>query len=82
MLISLSINSFAQTKQEISGMIDQMKSTGQFSSEQLEAAKAQLMQMDDKQYNALINTAKQKVDDPKVRAEAMKVIGGRVPANN
>lgn len=79
--LTLANTGFSQSKKQVSQLIDQLKSSGQFSPEQLEKAKQQLNKMDDETFNSFIQTAKEKSKDPKVRAEAMKVLGQK-PTNN
>ncbi len=62
-------------KAQIVQFIEQLKKSGKYSPEQLELAKKQLEGMDDADFANLVNVAKEKSQDPKMRAEAMKVLG-------
>lgn len=68
-LLSLlfSVSAWSQSKEQISAMLEQMKSSGQFSPEQIDAAKRKLAGMKDSDYNKLLNAAHEKAADPKFR---------------
>ncbi len=63
---------FTQSKVDVVKVLDNMKKTGMFTAEQIEAAREQLLKMDDKKYNDLLNKAKAKAKDPAMQKKAME----------
>lgn len=63
----------AQTKEQVSQALDQMKASGAFSSEQIEAARKQMMKMDDKDYQKILNQAKEKAMDPEFQKKTKEL---------
>lgn len=57
----------AQSKKDISGMLDHLKEKGVFSEEQVQAAQEQLSEMNDQDIQKLIQDASKKMNDPKVQ---------------
>lgn len=72
-LLCFSGLSIGQSQEEVSKALDKMKSSGMFTGDQIEAARKQLMGMDSKRYNALLNAAKKKSQDPEIQKKAMEV---------
>ncbi|MBT4791390.1 MAG: hypothetical protein HON90_07450 [Halobacteriovoraceae bacterium] len=80
-----SLNVFAQTKAEVKAALDQMQASGMFSAEQIAASKKMFNDMDDKEYTALIQKAKEQSQNPEVQKKAQELLknyNGRVPAKN
>jgi hypothetical protein len=61
-LLCFSGNVLSQSQQEVSDALDKMKSSGK-----------QLMGMDKAKYNSLLNSAKEKANDPAVQKKALEV---------
>ena len=72
-LLCFSGHVLSQSQQEVSDALDKMKSSGMFTAAQIEAAKKQLMGMDKAKYNSLLNSAKEKANDPAVQKKALEV---------
>ena len=66
-LLCFSGLSLAQSKQEVSDMLKQLKAKGVFSEEQVKAAEKQLNGMSDSQFNGMIQKGKQKINDPEIQ---------------
>lgn len=67
---------FAQSQAEVAKVLDQMEASGKFSSEQIKAARKQLMGMDDSSYSALIEKATEKGNDPAFQKKVKAYING------
>jgi hypothetical protein len=72
--LSFSFTCLAFDKSQIDSTLQQMKSTGMFSPEQIEAARRQLAGMSDQEVNKLIEDGKAKAQDPDVRNKASVII--------
>ena len=72
--LSFSFTCLAFDKSQIDSTLQQMKSTGMFSPEQIEAARRQLAGMSDQEVNKLIENGKAKAKDPAVREKAKRII--------
>lgn len=70
LLLSLSLGAMAITKEEISNALDSMIASGQFSKEQIEAAKKELNSMSQSQINEIERKAHALKDDPNIRRKA------------
>ena len=70
LLLSLSLGAMAITKDEISKALDAMIESGQFSKEQIEAAKRELNGMSQREINEIERKAHALKDDPKIRRKA------------
>jgi len=68
---------FGQSKAEISQVLDMMQKQGTFTKEQIDAVKAQVNAMSDEELKAISDVAKEKMKDPKIRAEAEKLMKGK-----
>lgn len=64
----------AQSKEEVSNMLDQMEKMGTFTPEQIKAAKAKLNNLSDDDLNKIKAKAGSAAQDPKMREEASKII--------
>lgn len=74
-LLSLSLGAMAITKEEISKALDSMIASGQFSKEQIEAAKKELNSMSQQDIDQIEKKAHQMKNDPNIRrkAESLKL---------
>ena len=84
-LLSLSSFTFSQSQQDVAATLEQMKATGMFSEEQINAAKAELMKMDKKDFDSMVVKAREKSQDPAMKKKAMELIQKgnlRLPSSN
>lgn len=72
----LFISSFAmaQSREDILKTMDQMKASGMFTDEQLEAAKERMKNMKDEEFNEMMKQANEKTQDPKIRQKAQEIV--------
>lgn len=64
-----SLQAFAQSKEEVSGMLDQLSAKGMMNKAQLEEARKQLGKMSDKDFQRIIEQGKAMRNDPKIKAK-------------
>lgn len=64
---------FAQTKEQVNQALDQMKASGAFSNEQIEAARKEMMKMDESQYKKIVDQAKVKALDPEFQKKTKEL---------
>lgn len=69
-LLCLSLGAMAITKEEISKALDAMVASGQFSPQQIEAAKKELNSMSQREINEIERKAKVLKDNPNIRRKA------------
>lgn len=84
-VLSISSFTFSQSQQDVAATLEQMKATGMFSEEQINAAKAELMKMDKKDFDFMVTRAKEKSQDPEMKKKAMELIKSgnlRLPSSN
>ena len=84
-LLYLSSFTFSQSQQDVAATLEQMKATGMFSEEQINAAKAELMKMDKKDFDSMVVKAREKSQDPAMKKKAMELIQKgnlRLPSSN
>lgn len=84
-ILSLSSLGFSQSQEDVAATLEQMKATGMFSEEQVNAAKAELMKMDKKDFDSMVVRAKEKSQDPELKKKAMEIIKKgnlRLPSSN
>jgi len=75
--IFLSLNIFANDDLKMSDInraLDQMKASGMFTPEQIEAARAQMNSLSKDELNELKKKAMSSTNDPKIRKEAEKLV--------
>jgi hypothetical protein len=73
-LISLfSVSLFAQTKADLNRMLGQLKAQGVFTEEQIEAARAQLQSMDQKDMDKLIQAGKAQMNNPEIQKKLKEI---------
>lgn len=68
-------SNFEVKKEDINKALDQLQGTGAFTKEQIEAARKKMQNMDQNQYNAIIQKGLQQAQDPEFQKkvqEAMK----------
>jgi hypothetical protein len=66
-LMGISTLTLAQSKSDISSMLDKLKASGTFSDKDIAAAKAKLDAMSDKDVDSLVEKGKEKLNDPKIQ---------------
>ena len=84
-LLYLSSFTFSQSQQDVAATLEQMKATGMFSEEQINAAKAELMKMDKKDFDSMVVKAREQSQDPAMKKKAMELIQKgnlRLPSSN
>lgn len=66
LLVSSSM-SFAQSKKEIAEMLNKLEKSGIVNAEERKAAESQLLEMDEKEMNSLIQEATKQLDNPDIQ---------------
>lgn len=69
-----SFSSFAQSKEDINNMLDQMNKMGAFTPEQLAEAKKRLNNLSDKEVEAMAAQARKSAQDPMVQKRAQEIV--------
>lgn len=67
LLALFSFSLFAQTKEDINKMLEQMKSKGIFTEAQIKEAGTMLKKMDQKDMNKLIEAGKAQMNNPEIQ---------------
>ncbi len=69
----MSVSLFAQTKADLNKMLEQMKSQGVFTEEQIDAARAQLQNMNQQDMDKLIEAGKAQMNNPEIQKKLKEV---------
>ena len=72
-LIFYSSISSAQSKKEITEMLNQLEKSGVFNAEERKAAEAQLIEMNSEEMNNLIQKATEQLGNPAIQEELKKI---------
>jgi len=72
-LLSLSLASFAITKEEVNAALDAMVKSGKFSQAQINEAKAELSKMSDKDLQKIERNAKMLKDSDNIKIKARQI---------
>lgn len=73
-LLVLSMSVYALDKTTVKASLDQMRKSGMFTKEQIDAAEKQLMGMSEEDLRKLKAAGEKAAQDPKVRAKAQKLV--------